>query len=257
MSENPLKNWYDWDLPFSQKPQLIRELTVGQTNKTYLIEVEKGYYVLRINARDCDLSGIDRKREKVILKQASAAKLAPAIVYCSVDKQVLITEFIQEKSSTSADIVDPENMSRLLDAVKNIHRLDVDSERIDYRQHENRYWQRLLKRDVYLSAELHQRRQYIQEFINDIPHSSTICHHDLNPSNVLVSTDRMYFLDWEYAAPGWPAMDFATLSVEWKLAPEQLLSATGIDALQLKQAIALYTHLCELWSLINTDAQRS
>jgi Ser/Thr protein kinase RdoA (MazF antagonist) len=39
------------------------------------------------------------------------------------------------------------------------------------------------------------------------------CHHDLNPNNVIVTPDRVYFVDWDTAAAGDPFIDLAQLGV--------------------------------------------
>jgi aminoglycoside phosphotransferase (APT) family kinase protein len=39
------------------------------------------------------------------------------------------------------------------------------------------------------------------------------CHHDLNPNNVLVTSDRVYLVDWDTAGAGDPFIDLAQLGV--------------------------------------------
>lgn len=47
------------------------------------------------------------------------------------------------------------------------------------------------------------------------------CHNDLNPNNVLVTPDRVYFVDWDTASAGDPFIDLAQLGVFAFPAPDQ------------------------------------
>jgi hypothetical protein len=54
-------------------------------------------------------------------------------------------------------------------------------------------------------------------------------------------------LDWEYAARGIVAMDYAALAVDWKIADIEIVERTGIDPTQLDMAKQLYRYICHLW----------
>lgn len=54
------------------------------------------------------------------------------------------------------------------------------------------------------------------------PHAQAApCHRDLNPNNVLVTADRVYFVDWTIAGAGDPFVDLAQLGVFAFPRPEQ------------------------------------
>ncbi len=247
MSNHPLQYWQHWELPFKQKPEVIREISAGRTNQNFLIKANEHMYVLRVNASNSQTLGIDRQREKIILEQASAACLAPEVIYCSVEKGVLITEFIDGQHWQASDLDDPEKCSLLLKNLQRIHALDVATTAFDYQQHAKNYWQQLEDRNTSIPAALYRQREKILPLLASIPASIVICHHDPNPKNIIVHADRLYFLDWEYAAPGWPAFDYAALSVEWNIPVDKLESADGIGIGELKKAVDLYVYFCNLW----------
>jgi thiamine kinase len=249
MPEDPLHGWTDWGLPVKSL-RLLEKLNAGITNKNYLVEADKHKCVLRINT-PCSLAlGIDRQREKTILQQASVIGLAPDVLFCSPEHGVLMTEFINAQHWSVSDLHDEDKLSLLTDAINQVHNLKIETEKFNYQQHEENYWQQLKNNNV--ADEFYRRRESMLEYIEEIPLTNTICHHDPNPGNILVRSDKIYFIDWEYAAPAWPAFDFAALSVEWSVPVEQLNLPDGINIDDVLKASEFYVYLCDLWSALQT-----
>ena len=250
MPEDPLQDWHEWNLPINRKPVLRRQLNTGRTNKTYLIEIDKTLGVLRINASNSGVLGIDRQRELNILESASAAGLAPEILYCSTDHGVMISEFIDGQHWQACVLDTPEKLSLLLETLHRIHTLKVSTSTFNYQQHELNYWRQLENGNISIPDDLCKQREKLLPLLARIPASNVICHHDPNPQNIVVHAGRLYFLDWEYAAPGWPAFDYAALSVEWNIPVDKLVLRNGLDIDEIKEAIDLYVYLCDLWSYL-------
>jgi thiamine kinase-like enzyme len=80
-----------------------------------------------------------------------------------------------------------------------------------------------------------------------------VCHHDPVRSNFVSRADRLYLLDWEYAARGFIAMDYAALSVEWKLDCGEILGRVPLEPAVLDKAKTLYLYLCRLWEAGRRD----
>jgi len=245
MHEDPLQNWQTWDLPFNHAPRLLHTLGTGHTNQSYLIEADQQLWVLRINAKNSNVLGIDRQREKIILEHAGAIDLAPKVLYCSVKHGVLISEFIDGQHWQTCDLDDPEKLSLLCKSLHRIHTLKIDTTTFDYRQHAENYWQQLQAGNIRIPDDLYRQREKIIPLLARIPPARIICHHDPNPKNIIVRANKLYFLDWEYAAPGWPAFDYAALSVEWNIPIDKLALVDGID--DIKTSIELYVYFCDLW----------
>ncbi|MFT5133182.1 MAG: thiamine kinase [Gammaproteobacteria bacterium] len=250
MQADPLHNWSDWNTPFSKQAKLIRKIAGGHTNQNYLIKADKQLCVLRINSKNSTALGIDRQRELMILEQASAEDIAPKILYSSLEYGVLITEFIEGEIWQASLLQSPEKLSLLLETFDRIHRLKVSTASFDYQQHEENYWQQLLNRKITITDDLHRQRERILPLLTGVPSSNIICHQDPNPTNIIVQEDRVYFLDWEYAAPAWAAFDYAALSVEWGIPIEKLPISNKMTIEEINRAKYLYRHLCDLWLLI-------
>ena len=250
MPDDPKPNWHEWDLPFNHTPRLMRPLTHGRTNQSYLVEADGQLWVLRINSKNSEVLGIDRQRELIILEQASTTGLAPKLHYCSVEQGVLITEFIDGLHWQVSALNDRDKLSSLTEGLHRIHALEVATLPFDYKQHAENYWQQLIDRNISIPDELSRQRENMLPLFTNIPVSNVVCHHDPSPHNIIVQSHRLYFLDWEYAAPGWPALDFAALSSEWNIPVDKLATSNGIDIEEIKQALDLYVYLCDLWSCL-------
>jgi len=252
-TEDPLKNWADWNLTFSQKPELVSTLSSGLTNQSYLIEADNQKYVLRINAYNSEALGIDREREKIIIEKASSAGIAPTTLYCSVEDQVLITEYIEGQNWQTVDLQDKQKKILLIDKLEQIHSLQVDTSSLNYYVHAEKYWQSLVESNNSIPETLNRHRELILNEMKDHSASNIICHHDPNPNNIIIRSNQLFFIDWEYAAPGWPALDYAALSVEWAVSVSQLNLPEQIEVDDVLQAIEFYKYLCELWAAIQND----
>jgi len=66
-------------------------------------------------------------------------------------------------------------------------------------------------------------------------------------ANFVGSSERLYLIDWEYAARGLLLMDYAALGVEWGIDDAVITNQTGIEAELLIKAKELYKYLCKLW----------
>ncbi|MGY8813347.1 MAG: phosphotransferase [Gammaproteobacteria bacterium] len=254
--ENPLKYWHSWETPFTDLPKIIRKLSFGRTNQSYLIEVDSQLSVLRINARNSTELGIDRHRELKILEHASSTGLSPKLHYGSVKHGVLITEFIDGQYWQPKLLTDSDKLSLLMDSLNCIHSLKVSTSPFDYKQHMENYWQVLLKRNINITDTLYQKREKLLPQLTGVPRENVLCHHDPNPMNIIVTSDKIYFIDWEYAAMAWQAFDFAAFSIEWDISMDRLSVPTNISTEEIELAKELYVYLCELWICLqyNSDA---
>lgn len=257
MHEDLLLNWRDWGLPLDKKPSISGLLSKGLTNTSYLIESGTGKWVLRLNSENSRDLGIDRQRELAILKAAVAADLAPHIAYCSVQQGVLVTEFIEGDSWQLPDMHDRQKRTLLLNAFEKIHSLNVDCPEFSYMTHLLSYWEVIDRENIEISRAVGVERDFILARTQEIEPDRILCHHDPLPLNTIVSNDRLYFLDWEYAARGWLAFDYAALCTEWKLEIKNIPLASPIPEEEFELALKLYYHLCELWTCIRCHYQQS
>jgi thiamine kinase-like enzyme len=257
LPDNPLQHWRKWGAPFLNEPKMVNKLSFGRTNQSFLIEVDGQLSVLRINARNSAELGIDRYRELKIFEHASAVGIAPKLHFGSVEHGVLITDFIEGQHWQPNMLANPDNLSLVMDSLNQIHSLDISTAPFDYKQHVENYWQQLLKNNIYITDKLYLKREKLLPRLVSISYANVICHNDPNPMNIIIKSDKVYFLDWEYAALAWQAFDFAAFSIEWKISTTKLPVPANISTEEIDLAIDLYIFLCELWTCLQNNPNLS
>ena len=246
--ETILANWERLGLPFQTSPRLLRALSAGQTNRSFLIGADGERFVLRLNAPDAATLGINRQDEARLLTAASAAGIAPAVIHCAPEHGLLITEFIDGRP-LHRDDVDRRQIHQLVELLEAVHTLPVELPAFDYAAHAQEYWQHLVVADVPIPPALVKQRKPAMDQLAMLvgPGRRHPCHHDPVPGNVLQHDGRLLLIDWEYAGYGDPAFDWAALVEEWAVPAAALpvVNATRAEALR-----SAYRFLCALWSLL-------
>jgi thiamine kinase len=219
-----MKDWPTWSL--DSEPKLIRELTGGLTNKSYLLQSGERLLVLRINHPNSVDLDIDRHSELMIHHMAAAAKLSPAIIYSAPDSRYWIRDFINGEALSDIQITAAhlDQMARLLNQLHRIPlTLNAPIASLDISRKVNHYLQQATP-----SKEVREIKQILSVLIHStLPRSdkettSCLCHMDPLPANWIEAPDgKLWLLDWEYSAWANPALDYAAL---WLHIPEALRS---------------------------------
>lgn len=244
-----LGSWRRWACDLQAQPVIVRELTAGRTNRTFLLDADGYKVVMRINAPANALPGVDRARETVVWQAVHKAGLAPPILYIDEKNRFLVSEYIDGQSFDGPD-VDESLIDRLVSLLATTHNIEIDLPTFDYAEHIDRYWQLIDTRRALNDTVLLTERRQMQELVSEISAAVDIgvCHHDPVRSNFIFCADQLYLLDWEYAARGFIAMDYAALAVEWKLGDAEILDRVSLEPVVLEKAKTLYLYLCRLWA---------
>ena len=224
-----MKDWPTWAL--NSEPILVRELTGGLTNKSYLLQSGERLLVLRINHPNSVDLDIDRHSELTIHHMAAAAKLSPAIIYSAPDSRYWVRDYINGNPLSDLQI-SPAHLDQMARLLNQLHRLTLAFKtpitrtpitRLDISRKVNRYLQQTTPNE-----EVHQLRQSLSALMYS--HSTQtgektancLCHMDPLPANwIEASNGKLWLLDWEYSAWANPALDYAAL---WLHIPEALRS---------------------------------
>jgi thiamine kinase-like enzyme len=252
-----LSRWRAFGPRFTSEPTCIRELSAGRTNRSYLIAADRKRWVLRVSAPHAAALGIDRAHELALLRAAGDAGLAPAVAYSSADMRILITDYIEGRPLSADAVRDAALRSELFDLIERIHTLSVDIPIADFYAHTENYRSQLLAAHVAIPANLEQVRSLLHTERRQFAaheHDSRLCHRDLIPDNIIQHGDKLVVIDWEYAARGWRAFDYATIAAEWNIPLATLAAASGFEPDYLRHAVRLYRYTCDLWHLLNAHA---
>jgi thiamine kinase len=247
--ENALSHWRQWSRGLRSKPLLSGELNGGLSNQSYLLQSDIGKLVLRINGTGSLLPGANRSDEINIWKAADKQGIAPALIFVDPEHRYLVSKYINiklpPKPQLNTAVVD-----QAFSLLESCHQLDVKASSINYINHIEHYWQIIEAKNQPINPNLSNQRKPIQQTLDSLLNSNTptgICHHDLVTANFVGTKERLYLIDWEYAANGLQIMDYAALATEWQIDDATILTRTDFNPESLTKAKALYGYLCALW----------
>lgn len=247
--ETAIASWQLWQGDLPGKPEIMGQLDGGRSNRNYLLKSGNQKLVLRLNGSNTLLPGSNRNNEIDIWHAASAAGLAPPLLYADEQQGILVSSYIEDslppQAEASRSIVD-----QALTLLRRCHKLQVDAHSLDLSKHIQQYWQLIEAKGIPADPVLSEQREPMQDLLDSQQFRSAdtgLCHHDPIMANFVGGPDRLYLIDWEYAAKGALVMDYAALAVEWEIKDNTVLAHSGIDPELFTKAKKLYTYLCNLW----------
>ena len=246
-------DWAHWS---RSAPRLVRPLTSGLTNRSYLIAADKIQLVLRINSPISNQLDLDRAAEAQALQLADRAGLCAPVIYCDPQHRYLVTRFVTgiplDSTATGA-------LAKLAQLLGRIHQLPTIAAELNIEQKIASYW-RSVERDDPLFNPLTALQQKVLPHItaaDALSSGNVLCHNDLLQNNLIDSSDgRLYAIDWEYAASGDPFYDLAVIAEGHDLdhsARHNLLAAylqspvTNADEQRLHHWQIIYRYIAVLW----------
>ena len=258
-----LQGWRSW---CNQQPTLIKPLTGGLTNKSYLVESLGERYVVRVNAANSRALGLQRDMEARVLMSVSDTSIGSQLVYFDPCECYLVTRYIDGQHWQLSDSQSHEGINRLASLLKAIHGLEPVEYFLDVAIKADHYWQHIAG-DSELAQSLRQLKPQVDHHIaqaNKQNRHPVLCHNDLVVENLLLGNDqKLHALDWEYAAMGDPFFDLAVIVEEHKLNESESLqllqsyldgkpSKQDLNRLYSNQIIGCY--LSVLWYTVKYAA---
>jgi aminoglycoside phosphotransferase (APT) family kinase protein len=195
------------DAPYSQ--ELIGG---GKVNRSFLVRTRRGRFVVRLNESAASDPGLDRERELALHGAAANAGIAPHIVYAAPDHSCLMTDFVDGRLWTPhyfTRMRDLRSLGQRLRALQAVPAPDV--ERFDPLVAARRYADIIVRADPDEAGRIQFLLAHGAEALarsGSAKRAQSIVHSDLHHGNVLTA-DRVYFIDWEYAQVGDPLLDLA------------------------------------------------
>lgn len=247
--ETAIDSWRGWSADLHSRPVISEILSGGRSNRSFLLVADDAKMVLRINNEATRLPGIERNKEARIWQTASAAGIAPPLLYVDHQGEFLVSQYIENQPPLNPAI-NEDLIDQAFDLLQRCHRLAVGTKTIDYADHIEQYWKIIAASGQSLNPALHELRQPMHALVNKLQqsHAQTgLCHHDLVTANFVGGPERLYLIDWEYAAHGFIIMDYAALAVEWGIEDEVIVEKTHLAPELLSLARQLYNYLCALW----------
>jgi thiamine kinase len=209
--ETLLDDWRQWDLPLSARPALLAAVPGGRTNRNFRLSAPgmDTDLLFRLNHPDPARLGIDRRLEHDILALAASADISRPCCHWDARARYALFPYLEARNWTAADFADPEQRQRLWPMVQRLGQITLDRPRRRYGPYIRHYWDQLTRAGL-TDHDLEARWRAFEPALvafDQADWSARLVHHDLIPANVLETADRLYLIDWEYAAMGHPDID--------------------------------------------------
>ncbi len=185
----------------------IEEQAGGLTNRTYRLRHGKESFILRLDAAHEPDVGLDRDCERRVLERASAAGLAPEIVFADVEAGILVTRFVRGRPWSRQDLNDRQKLILVAELLQRVHTLPGSGRRYRADSIAAVYSSKLeTTPELRAFGERCARIATVSASAEEI----RCCHNDLVAANI-VGDESLTLLDWEYACDNDPLFDLASL----------------------------------------------
>ena len=233
-----LEKWRQWQAPFQTQPQIVKQLEGGLTNTNYLVEAGSYRAVLRLNNPDAVKLGVNRQTEITVLKKLQGTNIVPRFYYA--DSEILVSEYIDGSTLDAEKALKPDISKQIEEAIEIIQSFKITNlEPLNYQAYCQQYCDQLSP--DYLDKTIRRKLLQIAQNIDAQNWKPVLCHHDLIPENIILGSQGIVIIDWEYAAVGHPQFDSIRL-----LNSHHIMDIpANICGLQALQAI-----LVQLWYAI-------
>ena len=246
------------DPPYSQ--ELMRG---GKVNRSFLVRTRRGRFVVRLNEPAEADPGRDRDRELQLHAAAASAGIAPHIIYACPDRSCLITDYVEGRPWTPHYFTRMRDLRSLAMRLRALHALPAPSgpasklPRFDAMAAVRRYAELIVRaepQEATRIGDLLARGETALQSSGSQTREPCIVHMDLHHGNV-VTADRIYFIDWEYAQLGDPLLDLACVMAYYPRAVAHgplLLEASGlagrgVTAQMLVELTRVFNLLTYVW----------
>jgi thiamine kinase-like enzyme len=201
----------------------------GLTNRNYVIKHGDNKFVVRISNEDSNCLGINRNAEIEAMLAVADLDIGAQIIDYSVEKNYMITKFIEGVKWSDEDMKIPSNIQRIGKLFKQIHNSkkiaytfspykDIE-DRVEFAK-ENHL--ELPDNIEELLAKLHKIKK-MRQMDPNIPIG--LCHNDPF-SNNYIDARNLKLIDWEYAGMGDIYFDLACICMSFTDTERDLLLTT-------------------------------
>jgi aminoglycoside phosphotransferase (APT) family kinase protein len=223
--------------------------------RSYLVRTRRGRFVVRLNDNSTSDPGLDRDRELALHSAAAGAGIAPPVIHAAADRSSLITEFVDGRLWTPHYFSRMRDLRSLGQRLRALHAIAPPSlTRYDPMVTARRYGETIVQHDGDDDGRI---AMLLADGDAKLARGgwgrrpASIVHGDLHHGNVLTA-DRVYFIDWEYAQVADPMHDLACILAYYPRAAGHgglLLEAAGLD--ESGATPAMLADLTDVFVLVN------
>jgi thiamine kinase-like enzyme len=247
----------------------IHPLAQGLTSEKYRVVRDGRAYTLKIAAGYAADFSLNIAWEAQVLERAAGAGMAPAPVYCDVERALLVSRWVEGRSWSPEEVRHPANIAKIAALLRRVHALEVP---LPPRLMNPQSWVQVYgaalsrrARGVPDGALRTAADARLKEFAQLPAAAGVVCHSDLHTMNLLHRDESLILIDWEYAhisdplwdLAGWAANNDFEGAAQGELLTNYLGTAPAAgDWQRLRLLIWLYDYVCLLWSRLYLSVRR-
>ncbi len=191
----------------AQDAKIVMRLEGGMSNYTYVVECQGKKYTYRVPGKFAERF-VDRVEEWENIQEVDRLGLNNITEYVEIRSGEKLAEYVEGTIMSTTDVVSYNAMS--VAALKKIHGSDMKF----------RDYNAFVRLDTYQSYCLEMGFTFPQEYLDlrkkleairdtqtNVP--KVPCHCDYQPTNLVISGEKLYVLDWEFAGMNDPFYDIA------------------------------------------------
>jgi thiamine kinase-like enzyme len=228
----------------------------GLSNLCWRADAGERSYFIRLARQATEDLGADHANESRVLVLAGAAGLAPCIVHSDDAARLLVTDWIHG-SDSSPPLPRARASVAVALALAKLHHIPVpqDLRIVDFDRQARELGNALPPLARF--RDLADVAADVSGLLQAGTARQALCHHDLNPLNLLFDRDgRLWLVDWEYAGLGDPVFDLASYASQHGLDARQRArfatsyAAAGggaVEVTRLEQATWAFDYVQWLW----------
>lgn len=204
----------------------------GFNNIHFKVETPNQNYMLR----EFKLQGVDRELEFKVQRMAYQLKLAPKAYFLDAPNHIMLSAYVKGKHLFDLKKKELQSLAKML---SKLHTLSIEAKPYD------------LESAINVKTK---KVKHALRILKKEPKEWVLCHHDLNPKNIIFTKKNIQLIDWEFAGMNDRYFDLASVCVEYKLSQKQqrvflkkYLGKEKPNAKKLKAYKVLYQALCKEW----------
>ena len=187
--------------------QIVKRLERGMSNYTYVVESQGNKYTYRVPGIYAE-KFVDREDEQAIIQQVEELGLNNETVYLELRSGEKLAVYVEGTVMSDTDVVSYNAMS--VKALKKLHGSNLkfkDYNAFGRLADYERYCREMGFEHKQNYIDLRKHMVELGEQVRNI--KPVPCHCDYQPTNLVISGDKLYVLDWEFAGMNDPFYDIA------------------------------------------------
>lgn len=183
----------------------------GLSSENYKVSYKNNNYFVKICTHN--YLHTDRKNELSIITKAEEINITPHLYYFSTETGNMVSNWIHGAMPSLTDFSSTKFLYRLSSSLKSLHNLKCEKYFNPF-DHIRKRVNICKKSNLYLPNSIDMLLNHLTRLEIKLNKNPLIglCHNDLNASNILLSNNNLYFVDFEYSSMGDIFFDLATIS---------------------------------------------